>query len=282
METKQLSDLRRTTKERLDLKRRTPDWAGYSSTLPALRKKPGITNGRRLAEPCVPKTSMPGCSRWVTRDIRSAARKRTGGKAGKSVPQRQIKRSERVLKCAEDTSYRRLKTTVVKAAETVAVPSTHDLAHAATAKLDVNRLVTWLGVIAHGKTVLGEADKARTAFEAASKKVPQRLAFTEKFISKHSRVVKEYKRIAGASESLWSVVEPGVKNCAATPIASLDEFRQFLLRAMRKPRIAGMDWSLGYVDQKRRWSTRFGPPLSIVKVQRRVLPAATRQSNLAC
>ena len=284
METKKLSDLRKTTKERLDMKRRTPDWAGYSSNPPALRRKTGTTTGKRLAEPRearVPVISKPALRQWITRDSRFAARKRAGTTEAKPVPLRQVKRPERVLKCADSTSYRKLKTNIVKAAEVVAVPSAHDLARTGTAKLDVNRLVTWLGIIAHGRTVHGEVDKTVTAFEPASQVVPQRLAFTDKFASKHARIVKEYKRVAGTSGSLWSVVESGAKNCAATPIASVDEFRQFLLKTLRRPKVAGMDWSLGYVDHKKRWSTRFGRPLYKDKIQRGVLLAATQQPLVA-
>ena len=127
-----------------------------------------------------------------------------------------------------------------------------------------------------------KTEKTVSAFEPASQIVPTSLAFTDKFTSKHSRVVKEYKRVADTSGSLLGVAEPGAKNCAATPIASIDEFRQFLLRTLRKPRVAGLDWSLGHVDQKKRWSTRFGRPLYSAEIHRGILPAATQQSLVAC
>ena len=205
------------------MKRRTPDWAGYSVNPPALRRKTGTTTGKRLAEPraatpgsCVP-ISKSALTKWITRDSRFAARRRAGNSVEKPVPQRQIKQPKRVLKCADNASYRKLKTNEVGAAEAVAVPSAHDLARTETSDLDDKKLVTWLGIIAHGRTVFGEADKAVTAFEAASQVVRANLAFTDKFASKHSRIVKEYKRVAGTGKSLWSVAEPGAKRCAATP-----------------------------------------------------------------
>ena len=41
-----LSNLRKTTQQRLDMKRRTPDWAGYSANPPPLRRKTGIATGK--------------------------------------------------------------------------------------------------------------------------------------------------------------------------------------------------------------------------------------------
>ena len=281
METKKLFNLRKTTKQRLDMKRRTPDWAGYSANPPALRRKTGIATGKMLAEPSAPGISRAALTKWITRDSRLAASRRAGGTVEKPVPRRQVGRPEPVLKCAEGTSYRNLKTSAVEAAEAVAVPSAHDLAQPETSDLDPNMLVTWLGIIAHGKTVRGEAENAVTPFEAASRAVNASLAFTDNFASKHSRIVKEFQRAADTSGSLWSVAEPGAKNCAATPIASIDQFRQFLLRTLRKPRVAGLDWSLGYVDQKKRWSTRFGRPLYSAKSHSGILPAATQQSLVA-
>ena len=281
METKKLFNLRKVTKQRLDMKKRTPDWAGYSENPPALRRKTGIATGKMLAEPIAPGISRAALTKWITRDSRLAASRQAGVTVEKPVPRRQVGRPERVLKCADGTSYRNLKTSAVEAAEAVAVPSAHDLAQPASSDLDSNMLVTWLGIIAHGKTVRGEAENAAIPFAAASRSVKASVAFTDNFASKHSRIVKEFQRVAEMSGSLWSVAAPDAKNCAATPIACTDQFRQFLLRSLRKPRVAGMDWSLGYVDQKKRWSTRFGRPLYSAKSHSGILPAATQQSLVA-
>ena len=281
METKVLFNLRKTTKQRLDIKRRTPDWAGYSANPPALRRKTGIATGKMLGEPSAPGISRAALTKWITRDSRLAASRRAGGTVSKPVPRRQVGRPEHVLKCADGTFYRNLKTNAVETAEAVAVPSAYDLAQPDSSDLDSNMLVTWLGIVAHGKTVRGEADNAAIPFAAASRSVKASVAFTDNFASKHSRIVKEFQRVAETSGSLWSVAEPGAKNCAATPIADTDQFRQFLLRTLRKPRVAGLDWSLGYVDQKKRWSTRFGRPLYSAKSHSGILPAATQQSLVA-
>ena len=130
----------------------------------------------------------------------------------KPVPRRQVEGPKRVLKCADGTFYRNVKTNAAGAADAVVVPSAHDLAEPTSSGLDPNMLVTWLGIVAHGKTVRGEAEKAATSFEAASRAVSASLAFTDNVASKHSRIVKEFQRVAKTSGSLWSVAEPRAKN----------------------------------------------------------------------
>ena len=251
METKRLFNLRKTTKQRLDLKKQTPDWAGYLEKPPALRRKTGIATGMGLAERPAPGLTTDCATKWITRYSRFAASTRAGGTVGKPVPQRQAGRPEPVMKCADGGCYRKVKTNEVGKAQGIALPSAHDLAKSGSFDLDPNMLVTWLGIIAHGKTVHGKDDNAVTRFDAASRAMSASAAFTDDFSSKHCRIVKEFKRVAETTGPKWSIAEPDAKNRAATSVATTDQFRQFLLSALRKPRIAGVDWSLGYVDKKK-------------------------------
>ena len=189
-------------------------------------------------------------AKWITRDSRFAAIRRVGGTVGKPVPQRQAGRPEPVLKCSDGSSYRKVKTDAVGKAQAIVVPSAHDLAKPGSSDIDPNLLVTWLGIIAHGKTAHGKDDNAVTRVDAASQAMNASIAFTSDFSSKHSRIVKEFKRVADTKGSLWSIAGPDAKDRTATSVATTDQFRQFLLSSLRKPRIAGLDWSLGYVDKK--------------------------------
>ena len=89
--------------------------------------------------------------------------------------------------------------------------------------------------------------------------------------------MNEFKQVTKSTGSFWSVANvrgsaatpvgndsaatPVGNDSAATRVSNVDEFRQFLLAQLRKPRIAGLDWSLSALNEKQRWTTRFGRPL---------------------
>ena len=263
--SKKLLAFRQTTSKRVEMKTRHEDWDGYQAKPPPLRRKAGITTGRRLAEPVAPGVSRDQLTKWIGRRSHNAAKRApAGGQAGKSVPLRQTERPCPALTCANEKTYFKVKTNSIEKAKAIVVPSAHDLAKPDSSELSTDLLVTWLGIIAHGKTVHPRADHAATRFEAAARTEEAAIAFSPEFSQKHSRIVKEYKRVAASSGSRWSIADAGAKRSAATPVADKDEFRQFLLKHLRKPRIAGLDWSLGCVEKKKRWMTRFGTPLRAV------------------
>ena len=106
-------------------------------------------------------------------------------------------------------------------------------------------------------------DKVVARFDAAARTEKAAVAFSPEFSNKHSRIVKEFKKVAESSGSSWSIADGGAKLSAATPVANSDEFRQFLLKHLRKPHIAGLDWSLGSDAKKPRWISRFGTPSTV-------------------
>ena len=77
--TKDLLNMRETTKRRLAMKTEKADWDGFQVKPPPLRQKRGFTTGRRLAEPTKPAV-RPGPSKeqltkWISRRTHSAAKK---------------------------------------------------------------------------------------------------------------------------------------------------------------------------------------------------------------
>jgi hypothetical protein len=245
------------------MKTQKKDWDGFQVKPPPLRRKAGSVTGTRLAEPAALGPSKGELTKWVSRRSKYAAKRApAGGKVGKSVPQRQ-ERPCPVLTCAGEKTYYKVNTQTIEKASAIRVPSAHDLANKKASELGTDLLVTWLGIIAHGKTVHAHVDKVVTRFDAAARAEKAAVAFSSEFSHKHSRIVKEFKKVAESSGSSWSIASGDAKLSAATPVANSDEFRQFLLKYLRKPHIAGLDWSLGSDAKKPRWISRFGTPLTV-------------------
>ena len=157
------------------MKTEKADWDGFQVKPPPLRQKSGITTEKRLAEPAKPAVG-PGPSaeqlaKCISRRSHSVAKK--AGKsvpqrqAGESVPQRQAgefvqaRRSCPVLVCGNEKTYFRSNMQAIEKASAVVVPSAHNLAKPCSSE-------TWLGVIAHGKTVHARKEKMITRFDVAS------------------------------------------------------------------------------------------------------------------
>ena len=149
----------------------------------------------------------------------------------------------------------------------IVVPSAHGLARAAPSELTSDLLSTWLSVIAYGKKVRGRDDGATHTFEAAARTQKAAVKFTPHFSSKHRRLVSAFKKVANSKGSQWSIADAGAKNIAATHVDCAENFRQFLLTHLRKPKIAGLDWSMGFVGTER-WTTRYGTPAPVAKSPR--------------
>ena len=244
------------------MKTQKEDWNGFQAKPPPLRRKAGMMTGRGFAEPV---TSGPSRDQLLKRiGLRgnvAAKRRREDTQPPTSVPQRQSKRPCPVLTCASEKAYFKVKTDSIEKAKAIVVPSAHDLIKPGSSDLSADLLVTWLGVIAHGKTVHAREDKEITRFAAAARIDEAIVAFSPAFRSKHSRIVKEFQRVSGSTGSRWKVADADAKNSVATPVSTADEFRQFLLRHLRKPRIAGLDWNMGDVDKRHCLMTRFGTPV---------------------
>ena len=244
------------------MKTQKEDWNGFQAKPPPLRRKAGMLTGRGFAEPVTSGPSRDQLLKWIgQRGHGASKRRRDDTQPPTSVPQRQSKRPCPVLTCASEKAYYKVKTDSIEKAKAIVVPSAHDLIKPGSSDLSADLLVTWLGVIAHGKTVHAREDKEITRFAAAARIDEAIVAFSPAFRIKHSRIVKEFQKVSGSSGSRWKVAAADAKNSVATPVSTADEFRQFLLKHLRKPRIAGLDWNLGSVEQRRCLMTRFGTPV---------------------
>ena len=214
------------------------DWAGYLAKPPRLRPKTGATSGSMLAQPTArePRLARERLVKWISR--------RSNGKlaAKKSGPQRKTDERDTVI----------------------VVPSVHGLARATPSELSSELLASWLSVIAYGKKVRGRDDQAIHTFEAAALAQKVIVRFSPEFSREHPRLVSAFKKVAQSKGSQWSIADVGAKNIAATHVNCKESFREFLLKHLRKPKIAGLEWSSGFVGIKR-WTTRYGTPAPMVK-----------------
>ena len=262
MASSKILNMRQTRKNILLMKTQKEDWDGFQVKPPRLRRKEGSTTGKRLAEPAALGPSTDQLKKWISRRSQYVARRALArGQMRKSVPQRQTTRPCPVLTCGNEKTYYKVSTQKIEKSSAIVVPSAHDLTKQSS-ELSAALLVTWLGIIAYGKTVHARGENVVARFDAAARTEQATIAFSPEFCNKHSRIVKEFKAVAGACGSSWTIANGDAKHSAATPVANADEFRQFLLTQVREPRIAGLDWSLG-TNRKHRWTTRFGTPLAV-------------------
>jgi hypothetical protein len=254
------------------MKMQKKDWNGFQVKPPPLRRKAGIATGTRFAEPAEPRPVCKGqLTKWMSRRRRAPAGGNECKKSvpqrqalGKSLPQRKAERSCPVVTCADSAKYYKVSTRTIEKASAVVVHSAHDLAKQSASELTSELLVVWLGIIAHGKTVHARVEKAATRFNAAARTDAASVAFSSDFAKKHPRILNEFKKVAESGGSSWCIADASSKlhsAAMATPVSNLGEFRHFLLTQVRKPRIAGVEWSLESDAKKPRWMSRYGTQL---------------------
>ena len=171
-------------------------------------RRVAMTRGKKAKEPPAAALVKDQVKKWISRKSRFAAAQAPAGRGvDKSVPQRQTERPCPVLTCAAKDSYKKVSTPTIEKAKSVVVPSAHDLAKKGSSDLDGALLVTWLGIIAHGKLVHTRDDQISTRFDAAVRAMKAAVAFSADFCNKHNRIVKELKVVAASSGSQWRIAE---------------------------------------------------------------------------
>ena len=127
---------------------------------------------------------------------------------------------------------------------------------------DTNMLLSWLSIIALGKTV--QPQKTREIGYKSALHEPFNLKFSEAFSKRHPRLKRSYEHFAGLPTSAWRVSETEPSRSAGemskcVNVNCLKDFRDWLLSARRFTLWAGV--GLNGVREHHGGITRYGRDL---------------------
>lgn len=251
--SKRMLDFRKTTEQRREQKTRFESWPGFAPTPPKLRRKPGLTNGHRLGEPARASTMARQALKWkVRRDLAKPRAATLGPEASAAAS----KACPVLVVCNKPSGdeparkYRKVTSSVAARAKAIVVPS-HDDLHKADASDDM--LMTWLSIVAYGKTVHARNEpKKPVTYTAAA---PAAVTCSERFSQKHKRLTAALQTICTSKSSRWQTAPAGEKR--AVQIDDFEDLRKLLISSQRLPHIAGVESKYAAAAETAT-TTRFG------------------------
>ena len=214
---KALRNFRATTAQHLKQKAVVRPWAGFGAA-PQLRRKIGAGEGGLVL-------------------------RRRGAEQGGLVPQRRDDEAPPVALCSEAAApgavqYRSFPTPVLFRMPAVLVYSLHDLEQA---RLDDKLLLSWLHIVALGKTVRTRRRNEEEQFSPSLRMVPHNFALTSRFRSRHSRLALALRTLCSQEGSKWVIADAE----AGAGVDTLGDLRARLVSLRRLPQFAGVERSRG-------------------------------------